>query len=487
MAKKAVLLIIITISFYFFNGSFNPVTTGVARANSDTINPVPDIKANGSDRPIALRTSDSLSVTISLNAGDFAGTECDWWGAESTPDGWYYYSLTTSWTSAGSSYTDLSPTYQGALFDLGSYSILNTPGLSVGTYTFYFAIDTNKNGSLDMDQLYYDSVEVDVYVSQNDVQDGELYVDIFNPGKACKGTTIFSDAHDSSDPKLVEVDMLGQVFWQYDVPDNLIQSNFIGLDVETLSNDNILFNLSNSGIYEIDRDGNILWSHIDEKNSHDADRLPNGNTLYIFGNDDTFDDAQVKEVDSDGELVWSWYAKDHYDNEPYTDIYREGWTHANAVTRLSNGNTLISLRNFDLTVEVDSSGAPVWDFDWRTLGGSITDPHDPEIQPNDKLLVCMQRESPYRAVEINRTTGEVVWSYSDSDLRTARDCDRLPNGNTLIVAVLENGTEEYLDDDESVIFEITPEGEIVWRLRLKNILIGKSPGVFYKAERSCGE
>ena len=445
----------------------------------------PDIKANNSDGPVAIGTDDTLSATISL---DTEGTpvNADWWVVLSTPFGWYYLDATMLWKSAGSSLDGLSATYQGGLLDISSFSILNMPGLSTGIYIFYFVIDTNMNGNLDLGQSYYDSVKVNVYVTQDDIQDGGPYVDIYDPTKACGGTTIFSDAHDSQNPRIIEVNMLGQIVWEYDIPDELIQNNFIGLDVEVLSNDNILYNLSNSGIYEIDRDGNTVWSYSDGKNSHDADRLSNGNTIYVYGNDDTIDDAQIKEVSSSGELVYEWFAKDEYDIDTYNSISRQGWTHANAVTRLSSGNTLISLRNFDLTIEVDPSGSTVWSFDWRTLGGSITDPHEPEIQPNDNLLVCMQRESPYRAVEINRTTGEVVWSYSDDDLRTARDCDRLPNGNTLIVAVLENGTKTDLSDDESVIFEVTSAGEIVWKLRLKNSPIGSSPGVFYKAQRDCG-
>ena len=55
------------------------------------------------------------------------------------------------------------------------------------------------------------------------------------------------------------------------------------------------------------------------------------------------------------------------------------------------------------------------------------------------------------------------------------------------MAVLENGTESDLDDDESVIIEVTPAGEIVWQLQLKNYLVGKSPGNFYKAERLCNQ
>ncbi len=137
-----------------YKGGFGP--------GMDLETPTPDIKANGSDGPVNINTGLNLSVTVELDSGSKTGEDADWWVAESTPDGWYYYSLITSWTSAGSSYTGLSPTYQGALFDLGSYSVLNTSGLSEGTHTFYFAIDTNMNGSLDMGSIYYDSVEVNV-------------------------------------------------------------------------------------------------------------------------------------------------------------------------------------------------------------------------------------------------------------------------------------------------------------------------------------
>jgi hypothetical protein len=66
-------------------------------------------------------------------------------------------------------------------------------------------------------------------------------------------------------------------------------------------------------------------------------------------------------------------------------------------------------------------------------------------------------------------------------LRTARDGDRLPNGNTLIVGVLQG-------EEESVIFEVTPEGEIVWQLKLADVPAWRKSGWFYKAERiSQGE
>ena len=310
------------------------------------------------------------------------------------------------------------------------------------------------------------------------MEQGEVYVDLYDPEQTCDGTTFLPDLHDPEKPRIIEVDMQGAVVWEYVIPDHLKQYQEPGLDVEVLANGHIMLVLPRQGVYEVDRDGTIVWFHLDEQISHDADRLPNGNTLYVWGGGDQKDDAQAKEVTADGELVWSWHAKDEFDNLTYADISRGGWTHANAVTRLPSGNTLISLRNFNLTIEVTPEGEVAWSFGWSSLGGD--DPHEPEILSNDHLLVCLQHDTPHQVVEIDRATGEVVWDYFLAGLRTARDCDRLPNGNTLIQAVLTEG-------DESIVLELTPGGEIVWQLKLKDTPAPGSPGWFYKAERVCRE
>jgi hypothetical protein len=224
-------------------------------------------------------------------------------------------------------------------------------------------------------------------------------------------------------------------------------------------------------VFEIDRAGNIVWSYEDRKISHDADRLPSGNTLFVFGADDQKGDAQVKEVNPEGEIVWSWYAKDHFDKPPYRDIYLEGWTHANAVTRLSDGNTLISLRNFNLTVEVAPEGEVVWSYDWGAIGDC---PHDPEVLPNGNILIALWVRpgipaGPNRAVEVDTETGEVVWEF---ELAGVRDADRLPNGNTLITGGIH-------------IVEVTPDGEVVWRLGVRGVTLSRLDHGrwFYKAKR----
>ncbi|MCP4251503.1 MAG: PQQ-binding-like beta-propeller repeat protein [bacterium] len=311
-----------------------------------------------------------------------------------------------------------------------------------------------------------------------EVAAGEVYVDLYDADRTCEGTTYLPDLHDPANPRIIEVDMQGNVVWEYVIPDHLKEYRDPGMDVEVLSDERILFVLPRHGIYEIERDVTVVWSHLDDRISHDADRLPDGNTIYVWGGPDQKDDAQVKEVTPEGELVWSWYAKDWFDEAPYADVYRDGWTHTNAVTRLPSGNTVISLRNFNLTVEVDREGEPVWSYDWSTLGGD--DPHEPETLPDDHLLICLQHVTPHQVVEIDRATGEVVWEYYLDGLRTARDSDRLPNGNTLIQAVLSEG-------DDSIIFEVTPEGETVWQLKLQDTPATSSPGWFYKAQRACPE
>ena len=44
----------------------------------------------------------------------------------------------------------------------GTVQLLNSSELTVGTHTFYFGVDMNMNGSLDMDFIYYDSLSVKV-------------------------------------------------------------------------------------------------------------------------------------------------------------------------------------------------------------------------------------------------------------------------------------------------------------------------------------
>jgi outer membrane protein assembly factor BamB len=295
-------------------------------------------------------------------------------------------------------------------------------------------------------------------------KDPEITVDVYQPDRVWAGTTLLPDNHNPQRHRIIEVNMLGEIVWEYVVP----EKGFV--EAELLPNNNILYTVGAKGVYEIDRSGKIVWSYLTSKIDHDADRLPDGNTIFVFGMNDQKSDPQVTEVNPKGEIVWSWYAKDYFDKPPNNNIFNEGWAHTNAVSRLSNGNTLISPRNFNLVVEVDPGGEVV-----RTYGeGVFRSQHDPEMLSNGNILLANQNR-PQRATEYDPETGKIVWEYLIPDQKNwpVRDANRLPNGNTLITGATE-------------IVEVTPEGEIVWRLRLQGVSFSEQEAAgrgFYKADR----
>ncbi|OGO00315.1 MAG: hypothetical protein A2Y58_01895 [Chloroflexi bacterium RBG_13_51_52] len=335
-------------------------------------------------------------------------------------------------------------------------------GLEDGTSYYLTITAVDKSGNED---THVSSVSAMPIQMTRGTIDPDLAVDVYQSDMAWAGTTLLADNHNTASPRIIEVNMLGEVVWQYMVPQNLGGVS----DVELLPNNNILFSVR-GGVYEIDRNGEVAWQYLTSKISHDADRLANGNTIFVFGMNDQKNDAQVTEVNPTGEIVWQWYAKDYFDTPPYNNIYNEGWIHTNAVSRLSNGNTLISLRNFNFVVEVDPEGAVI-----RTIGeGICSHQHDPEVQPNGNILFA-NHDNPQRAIELDATTGSIVWEYTILNEKNwpVRDADRLPNGNTLIT-----GTTE--------IVEVTPQGEVVWRFGLQGVTFSQQDIAdlgFYKADR----
>jgi Tol biopolymer transport system component len=118
--------------------------------------PVPDIKANGSDGPLTITRSDILSVTVELDSGDYFGDDADWWLVARTPLGWYYYHPISGWLPG----RDV--TLQIPLRDLPSIEVFNMSGLPTGDYTFYFGVDLVQNGLINLAQAYYDQVSVTI-------------------------------------------------------------------------------------------------------------------------------------------------------------------------------------------------------------------------------------------------------------------------------------------------------------------------------------
>ncbi|TFG22030.1 MAG: DUF1349 domain-containing protein [Promethearchaeota archaeon] len=230
-------------------------------------------------------------------------------------------------------------------------------------------------------------------------------------------------------------------------------------DAEILPNGNYLYCYGQilgqkSYVFEMTPDREIVWNYTIYETEwqliHDADKLPNGNVLIA----DTSQD-RIIEVDVDHNIVWEWNCADHL---PYEGSIPYDWTHLNDADRLPNGNTLITLRNFDTVVEVNPAGEIVWAYGPLIYDISedpnnhtiLWGPHNSDRLSNGNTMIADSRN--HRIIEVN-PAGEIVWELNTShiDLLWPRDCDKLPNGNILI-------TDSY----NHRIIEVNSTYDIVW-------------------------
>ncbi len=233
---------------------------------------------------------------------------------------------------------------------------------------------------------------------------------------------------------------------------------------------------------EYDWDGNVVWEHVDSGQHHDARRLPNGNTLYItwrplddatakkvrggIPGSDILDGEKViledvlREVDAHGNVAWEWHSSnldmDKYELCPL--CRRHEWAHANTCSPLANGDIMVSYRLLNLLIIVDrQTGEIKWEHQDINFGHQ----HDCQMLDNGNVLVFCNgyhgsRKFYSRIQEFLPDTGEIVWEYMGDPLLSfysphISGVQRLANGNTLIC-----------EGGQGCIFEVTPDGDVVW-------------------------
>jgi hypothetical protein len=140
------------------NDPDNPTSNvSLTGTGTDIINPIPEIKVNGSGEHIVLPRGAKASVTIELDAGSHNGREGDWWLLMEYRKRWHYYDESSGKWRRGYSFYK-----QGQLDSTGPIEIPESSKLQRGLYTFQFGVDLHKNGNQDSDRYYYKSVTVDV-------------------------------------------------------------------------------------------------------------------------------------------------------------------------------------------------------------------------------------------------------------------------------------------------------------------------------------
>ena len=206
----------------------------------------------------------------------------------------------------------------------------------------------------------------------------------------------------------------------------------------------------------------IVWKeHLDLEDTHDVD-LINGDQLLI-ANMRNYNRSTGKNNDrivvydrSNGEIVWEWKFRNHYDRSS-GGKYTDDWTHVNDVDKIGPGQYMASPRNMDQVIVINRSTK---DIEMR-LGrnenhGVLYAQHNPQylVTENGTPTVLVADSENDRIVEYAKSEEgwTRTWSLGSSkSLNWPRDADRLPNGNTLIVDTLNHR-----------VFEVTPAGEIVW-------------------------
>ena len=292
------------------------------------------------------------------------------------------------------------------------------------------------------------------------------------------GNTLISVQDYKFDGRLIEVSPEGEVVWEYE-PDNSRV-----FDGEQLANGNVLVSVAtklpaedcpdeqleigsdscvHNRVLELNQDKDVVWKHtwydayVTHHEVHDADRLANGETVIIdMGNNRVFT------VDKNENVTWEWDAEKHlgegsaFDQE-YTSPEKEGpesdWTHMNDVDQLANGNFQLSIRNFDVLIEVNPETDEIVDVVGKPGDHDLMkEQHNPHRLEQWGTVVVADSEND-RIVEIDVQSEEIIWQYGGNDLvHWPRDADRLPNGNTLIT-----------DSFNERVIEVNPEGEIVWQ------------------------
>jgi hypothetical protein len=106
------------------------------------VEPSPDLKANGSDAcPVVVPPGNSVELTLSVDAGDYVGTPCEWWFGFMSIYGTYWWI----------------PGTQIPLADIRETILFDIP-LPTGIWTFFIILDDNLNDAIDV--TWYDVMTV---------------------------------------------------------------------------------------------------------------------------------------------------------------------------------------------------------------------------------------------------------------------------------------------------------------------------------------
>jgi len=231
---------------------------------------------------------------------------------------------------------------------------------------------------------------------------------------------------------------------------------------------------------------------------HDVIKLVNGHYLLLLYETKEMDLSKIVdggdenasvignmlvETDRTGQIYWEWSVFDHFEITDLVDYYDLrmniiDFTHINSLQETSDGNIVMSVRNFDEVVKISKSTG---DVIWR-IGGSksknnqytftndtrngffgFSHQHSAQILPNGNLILLdngwlnplqQTRAVEYQLDHTNKTATK-VWEYFHPKgvfVGTMGSVEVLPNGN------------RFVNFGRKYITEVRPDGSVAWEL-----------------------
>lgn len=308
---------------------------------------------------------------------------------------------------------------------------------------------------------------------------------IYKPDTYYNGYTLFAhrSLHLRGTNKILPIyliDMKGDIVYQWMVDGDTVLARL-------KPNGNLVY-ISGGFIREIDPQGKPVWDY-NGRIDHTFQILEDGNVIIarveasgancdkMPQNEGCILNSRVEIISPAKKVLWQWKSEEHKEeveqligspiiinnNEPLIginacDILKDNPL-AKKDKRFSKRNILTCFFSVHLVAIIDySTKKIVWSW---PLGKriSIQCPHAATMLENGNILLFDNGSSARnwsRIIELNPLTKEIVWEYHGDPKEsfcspTMSNAQRLPNGNTLICVATKNR-----------IFEVTPEGEIVW-------------------------
>ncbi len=138
----------------------------------------------------------------------------------------------------------------------------------------------------------------------------------------------------------------------------------------------------------------------------------------------------------------------------------------------ARGNLLVSMRNVNALAILDGRSREII---WLWGPSNLSFQHHPTLLPNAHLLIFNNGTERSSVLELDLVSQTIVWRYAPESgffSATRGSNQRLDNGNTLIT-----------DSDTGYVFEVTPEGELVWKFANPDVTEEGERGAIWRMTR----